>query len=229
MVTTQVYAGLPGETEVQTNAAPTEYYHRINHLHQLDEFATQLISDPGNPIQASEVVVIFDLDGTLTVQPNPTNPNEKVVLNTDGKSVTAKFNENGFHTYVSSAWNVFDEITKRVHLGGLSEIFGIYADTQVETKSFFIQTQDEKGAVLQSIRKGRVISVQDSKIAPKYYRQKALAPYVALSPKEIENIKRVIFIDDSMGNIEYFRNDVRRFSLYQGAHVEIHYFEFHPL
>ncbi len=157
-------------------------------------------------INPSKIAVVFDVDGTLTNRSTPGNhPTQERYGSTQ---IVLELIDMGVRVAVSSAWNDFDETLGRLEDLGLA-------------KALKIQDQDQiiKGEYqgMNYFHLGLVASIQDELVDSIYYRQKAFAPYIIYSPKEMETVEKVIFADDSSGNIKYFKEDVAGNYLYPKA------------
>jgi hypothetical protein len=174
-------------------------------------------------LQPHEILIIFDVDGTLTDQ---ILPNDKIPARPRGKSVTLvkRLKKKGIHLIASSAWKNFKGTLKRIRELGLSDAFEANTsqghEIQQQEMNFSNSDREE---LIRYYLEGNIISVQNPCIDAIYYRQKAMAPYLVPTIREkLESrlIKRVLLVDDSIRNIEFFKRDVDRLKLYQGIEID---------
>lgn len=75
------------------------------------------------------------------------------------------------------------------------------------------------------MRSGNVISVRCEEYMntnyPLYYRNKAFSS-MFLAPERLQDIKYIYFLDDSLTNHTYFRNDVEKFGLYSDKKINLY-------
>ena len=175
-------------------------------------------------IKPEQILLILDVDGTLTSEGTP-EEGETAKPRGNAVSLMKAFKAEGINLVASSAWDDFKSVLVRINDIGLSDTFGVDAKHGqiVNKKEKFPSNEDKLSVDIHWFGIGNVVSVQDPKVDDEFFRQKALAPYLipALAEKlKKQEIKHVVFVDDSEGNIEIFHQDVERFKLYDKIPVD---------
>jgi hypothetical protein len=181
-----------------------------------------------------ELLVIFDVDGTLTNLGHPDSRNSAVKARGNSVEMVEELLAEHVKITVSSAWHDFSGTLHRLQEIGISRNpllvkahENSYPDTVSSRYAEIAITQDAGSNHVSSkidvdyVRLGKIVSVRDHEGPDhKYYYQKALAPYVVWSVEELAKIRRVILVEDSRRNVTIFDEDVRKYHLYPNAKVE---------
>ncbi|MBF0313106.1 MAG: hypothetical protein HQK52_06795 [Oligoflexia bacterium] len=130
--------------------------------------------------------------------------------------------KSGAEVIISSAWDNFPNTLARIRALGLAQELGLSVDDGKQDSTVLMAADKQKVSFTYN-QNGNVISVRDIDSKDQYYRNKALAPYLLLGADAAKKKKNIVFVDDSHGNIQAFKEDVARFSLY--ANAEINYFK----
>jgi hypothetical protein len=173
----------------------------------LDEVMSKVeafMKDSHTPIQAHDITVVFDVDGTLTDHSLPGQHQVKSRYN--AVNIVKELIDLQVNVVISSAWNNFAETKDRLNALGLGDVLGLTDENPLEEGVY----TKIKRKNFEYIRQGKVASVREVGTG-KFYRQKALAPYVLGTEG---NTKKVIFVDDSEGNIDIFTQDIVKYNLY---------------
>lgn len=176
-------------------------------------------------LKPEQLLVIFDVDGTLTSRGDP-EEKETALPRGDAISVVNGLKKAGVNLVASSAWDDFHSVLVRINDLGLSGCFGydLKSAVPVHKKERFASPVDGKLSVeIQWYGAGNAVSVQDPEVDPEFFRQKALAPYLVPAVAEKLNrheIRHVVFIDDSEGNIGIFYDDAARLKLFDKIQVD---------
>lgn len=170
-----------------------------------DQIKANITKKYGNELQ--KLVAVFDLDGTLTNEPQP---NDKDIESTKPRiSVIAILKElcnKGATIVISSAWNNFDGTLAR-------------AAKVLPTDIFNRLTQDKPK---QAFRNGNIYTY--TKIPTgRYYRHKAFAALDITEKLQNKNDYNYILIDDSKDNIDIFNEDMRTQGIqnYRAYYIEL--------
>jgi hypothetical protein len=157
---------------------------------------------------------IVDLDGTLT---NTSHGRVERIRPRVDSSLSAPdyvtlLHSRGAHVVISSAWDNFDETEEKIKLLDLGDFLS------ESSHSTEIVGPDAYCSVSRS---GRVVSVRDTSLDDRYYRQKALSYRFTDPAIPWETLQHVLFIDDSNTNIRHFQADVQRFNLFPQASITL--------
>ncbi len=185
---------------------------------------------------AAQLLLITDVDGVLTSEARPGEPSEVYARGQSTEtSVTLiqRLHGAGAQIVASSAWPIFEQTMERIQRLGLGlefqaehgvsiidESVSITHDTTDAQFSFLIRGLQEPLS-LSFFRAGNVVSVKSE---GSHYRQKALSPYFISGIREkidLGLVTEVVFVDDSLQNIDIFRQDVERFGLFAGMEVHL--------
>jgi Swiss Army Knife RNA repair-like protein len=175
----------------------------------IQTFASGLNEICSEPLKT---VVVFDCDGVLTNYPDPTDigdgPLERGNI-TELLKICAK--SPSVEVVVSSAWCNFEETLDKLKRLGLANALNITDKVQ---KHYY--REDDIDFLARKC--GNVISVKN--IKNKFYRYKAFSPIFLNNRAKYD---RVIFVDDNIGNINAFEQNVLVAPYAQNAQV----FTFH--
>lgn len=153
-----------------------------------------------------KIGVVFDLDGTLTAHSTPgDHPTQDRYGATD---IVLKLIEMGVNVTISSAWNVFNETLNRLDDLQLTKVLNIQNRDEIDHGTY----KD-----MNYYHLGNVAAVQSTGIDAIYFRQKAWAPYIVHGPDVMNSVEKIIFADDSLANIRFFKGDVHFNKLYPKA------------
>jgi hypothetical protein len=168
-------------------------------------------------VDPKSILVVFDVDGTLTAHSYPTSDFKNVEKRRDSVEFVRFLLNQGIKVVISSAWSPFGETIKRLNALELGDALGLkgvdratkYDEKQINVRGMDVSYQKE----------GKVVSVRGSWSNDWfYYRQKAIAPYLVYRPEILDNeIQYVLFPDDSSGNTATFLKDVKTQKLYPNA------------
>ena len=185
----------------------------MDHIADVEQLVTHAMT--AGKLQPSEILVIFDVHGTLTSKRVPDqNP---VIARGKAVPLVQRLHQQGVNLVASSAWNEFRAPHDLGQLG-LDEPFGCGKESTSGASTF--KTHDGKEVKVNGYSNGNAVSIQDPQVDPRYFRQKALAPYFVLGQEKMNRIKQVILVDDSAVNIDYFKIDVQRFGLYPNVAID---------
>lgn len=160
-----------------------------------------------------EVVLVLDLDGTLTDRSRPGEEIAKPRGNAVAfvKDMVAR----GVKVVVSSAWNVFEETLRRIDDLGLTETLKV---NEIRKRSNVeANFGDLKNARVDVFQAGLVCSVRDPNVSSKYYRDKLFAVTFVYPDLDHTLIKELVFADDSTSNFGIFTYDRQRSNLFPKA------------
>lgn len=175
-------------------------------------------------IPYSKMLVVFDVDGTLTNKSNPESPGG--IEARGGAVALVRLLKNlGVKVVSSSAWDDFGETIKRLDNLGLSKDLGLRGEKKFKARDLYFDMKSHKltqkkpkkkeAQPVTIVQQGNVASV---KTEGQYFRNKAIAPYTIYSARKLDkDVKAVFFIDDSEANIETFISDVKQYNLYRKA------------
>jgi hypothetical protein len=147
------------------------------------------------------ILFIFDVDGVLTNQSNPSGG--EVKARGDIVRIVKLLAENNHPVVFSSAWNHFDDTIQKIRTLGLEQI------AQLNDVSEAFAHDD-----LEIARNGRVISVKTSK--NRFFRHKALAANYA---RDLGGFDAIVFMDDNQSNVNIFKTDIVSQDYAKGANV----------
>jgi 8-oxo-dGTP pyrophosphatase MutT (NUDIX family) len=183
-----------------------------------------------NGYDAEEILIVFDVDGTLTnfSEPHhhrggPFPPRENAV------SLVRSLDHKGITQIASSAYHKFDHTLKKLHDLGLSKEFGITPATSRTLHQVFALKSKTTSKVdeFHSFSKGNVVSIAEK--GSQYFINKAMAPQIVLSPEALNKIKRVIFVDDNKDYVEQFRKDTQKYPVFGKNVKHFDYFNLTPV
>lgn len=173
------------KVETYLQAAQKIHFHRASDLKDVIQAISSI-----EGLEPQSTVALWDLHGTLTKVATPGYRE----TNAEARALATQLIEDtasaGITNIIVSAWDNIDEVIAQVRHLGLSEVFNIPEEYQIESDKKTID-----GTTLYYVRVGNVISV---KIEPyeTYYRDKIYAlDILGLSPETI------IFVDDSPDNV----------------------------
>ena len=189
---------------------------------ELPNYQSKLISDGELPIimgnishllatgtDPKQVVCIFDVDGTLTDESDPTYAGETAYPRSSSMiHFVRNLHDLGINVIASSAWNVFEHTVNRIKRLGLIDVF-ITPEAVLSKEPVDI---GDRTFLVQSL--GKIISVKDSQTPSAFYRSKFISTLVSRKELAIEGsfpYTHVFFFDDSERNINIFRSDFRWF------------------
>lgn len=176
-----------------------------------------------NNYKAEEILIISDLDGTITQYPSPANySDQKLVFNEEHEKYSEKkglhsnnsieiinnFVKKGINFIVSSAWSKFDETLLRVEEIGLNPLFfsSSIISGYAEDKS--------KNNAYQYIRLGNIVSVRKKNDNAKDLYQDKFFSGLALDAVKKNNIKVIVFLDNNENIIKSFKEDALQRNIY---------------
>lgn len=199
--------------------APTTHYQKPTQIQSIDIQAPDIKSALsrvkeliGKGIKPQEILVVFDVDGTLTMDSTP-DPSHTALPKNQAPQVIKVLSQMGVRIVISSAWKDFNQTKKTINELGLGFLL----------QGLSYMRLYERFNVAKA---GSVVSVQDTTQPTVYYRKKAHAPRFVYPDAVLESVKRVIFCDDSSGNIEEFKNDMAEYDEYiYGSVVPVDYIE----
>lgn len=160
---------------------------------------------------ASNVLVVFDLDGTLTMEQNP-DDTEYGIKATRPRVAFVNFLQylldNGVQVIISSAWDKFEGTVGRIQAIGLSGMLA--GETQEFSGNIDVKFRDrwdtERVNILQN---GSVISCSEPRTENRYFRHKAFA---ALYATKSAKGTAYFLIDDSDKNVKLFGEDMQGYT-----------------
>jgi len=222
----EIYATLSDSNNNASGQSPANI-HKIITCNSIEEVQNDHINkkiDINN-----NVLLITDVDGTLTNHAEPSKLNENEASHPrDGiMNMIPYYKKRGCNIIAASAWDHFGPGKRpsmpkdvgtlgRIQQIGLADIFNINTS---------IKTTHEDGNISYNIC-GYVISARNKNTNNPYYGEKALTPYYHPEIKDkLEKgiIKTVIFMDDSEGRTSDFNNHIIKYNLYKGCNVYIYY------
>jgi hypothetical protein len=195
----------------------------IESLQQVQEYLDFLINSGVAP---NEIALVLDLDGTLTTEDTPSNLHIKFLTVKERDSSTTfvkKYVNSGMNVIVSSAWNNLLATVKKLELLGLKETLGVYNSVEELNNT----PSDWNG--FKVLCAGNVVSVRKENIFDKYYRCKAFSIKLAYPEINVNQIKHVIFVDDSGGNVQLFAQDIGDNRIGLNADVDVVLFNLLPI
>jgi YD repeat-containing protein len=137
-------------------------------------------------LKSDDVAIVFDIDGTLTDLPEP---EEGVVPGKRPGAVELiqELSRNHFNIVASSAWSTF-HTPETLRSLGLTREFGIIDSHTVSHNNVDVKIKDNFGEehTFKYNQFGNAVSVKEGNV--KFFRHKALAPYIALCPKPLEQL-----------------------------------------
>jgi hypothetical protein len=159
---------------------------------------------------ADKIVMLFDLDGTLTNVPTPRHTrsfedfsNQMLETNVQKRSsaseLFAHMENNGTPFVISSAWDHFNETAARlVHVG-----LGSALDQgEISVKDAYEQEYSLKADdCMEWIQQGKVTSVRLDSTASPFYVDKLYSLKVTYPDLDWSAIQYIFFIEDSMHNL----------------------------
>lgn len=211
----------------------TDRFHTYNNSSIKDAMAYYDKLKNQDKVDPSNILVIFDVDGTLTNHGNPLGEHT-TKFGPRGKAVdfVKELSKDHAKIVASSAWSSpdrfgvndeegFKQTLKRLKKLGLTQEFNTAKQEKNCTKA------EEFGESLDVCKNGSVVSVRYSKNIDSddpFFRQKAFS-YKFSEPQIDSNaITHVIFLDDSSGNIRNFKDDMPKTDLYQNPRVQFSMF-----
>jgi hypothetical protein len=182
----------------------------------------EVVGDYVNKLIAQErllpqqILCIFDIDGTLTNYSDPTRfqnwRSGQVPARPGSVQLVKSLYQQGVQLVISSAWPNMQESLDKLSYLNLGTEANIYALGAFETNTFV-----QRGQSFKYLKKGRTVSV--SLAQEDNYVRKALSPLLGLEKSDLDQVKVVLFVDDNVGNIQQFRQDVAQFSPF-GSRME---------
>ena len=186
-------------------------------LKQVEEHVEKLL---GNGFTAEQILLVLDVDGTLTNYSDPDDHKNDKPFGARGNAtnfVTGMVNS-GVQVVVSSAWDKFEDTLGRLEKIGLSEALNVNRnDIKCNNDELELNNKIFK---LNYCKVGFVASVMDVDFNSIFYRQKAFAFKYVYPEMDMTQIKHVVFADDSGGNIKIFKEDIERSQLFPMAHID---------
>lgn len=175
-------------------------------MHQI----SQLLASGVDP---KKIACIFDVDGTLTDESDPTFAGESAYPRSSAMiSFVRSLHASGVTMIASSAWDMFEHTISRIKRLGLLDVF-LTPDSTLSTKTVTIR---DRTFTVHSL--GNIISVRDTANVSKYYRAKFLSTIFAgneIAPKTIFPYHQIFFFDDSERNLMIFQSDFEWYFLKQ--------------
>lgn len=165
----------------------------------------------------STLLLGIDVDGVITTKPTPSR-NETAQARGETVLLINRLMKAGATIVFCSAWYPFHETLRRLWDVGFDEsILGNSSEApQLQCKELTTPLSTIKVQYYQS---GHAISVKRSTSKDFYFRHKALAFSLFLSPDELERITEIHFLDDSSHNHTVFRGDIDQLGLYPGKKI----------
>lgn len=190
-------------------------------IEELDAYDISAIRDKIKEVMLSEAIaadkftVVVDLDGTITIDPDPSHLQGRfdydVAEKGDAVAVIKELVAMGVNVVISSAWDRFDETLYRLHQLDLLETMGItdlLADIQhLRFKFDYAVDYGADGlfnepSEVEMFAAGNIVS---ARISDDFFREKARAPYGAKT-QNVNETKYVFFADDTTTNITRFKS-----------------------
>lgn len=197
------------EIEFQERAPEVIERKNIEKLSVVSDKVHQLLM---NGVSANEILVIFDVDGTLTTVSDPTKYRGRfdydVSPRDNSPEIVRDLIRKGVNVILSSAWDKFEETLYRVSRLGLLEDLGV-KDIMKDTKRNeypFISVGFLYPIHITMISAGNIASAGRPSETDGFYRDKNLASWAtSINPSEI---RKVIFADDSKVNVDIFNKNL---------------------
>jgi hypothetical protein len=175
-------------------------------------------------IKPEELLVIFDVHGTLSDEPTPKPEHVKLRPRTNAIEFVYYLVSMKIKRLAASAWPWVEQVEQGLIDLGLQEAFQIEIGKRQHAKYYEIRPHARFDIPVTYVRNGGLVSVElFSDVVPEKlvsYRAKALTPYIALSPADLLHLKEIIFIDDRKSNVQAFRDMVDQYHLFRFATVE---------
>lgn len=172
---------------------------------------------------------ILDVDGTVTMEPNPSILKAEDIVTPRGNVVenVRALLKKGAVVIFCSAWNKIEDTIKRLRqIGFTYEDLGVeeHATPLYATK---IIKLPEGGIVeVKSMEYGRAISIKivDDNSRDTFFRNKALSPF--LHPDfDIKTSTNICFMEDSLHNANKFKEDAQGYRLFPNIEVNAYVIE----
>ena len=187
------------------------------------------ISDVQNSVESflawherpEELLVIFDVDGTLTSEPTP-NDDVSATPRRDAISLVQDLKARGVKLLAASAWKYFPGTIARINEIGLGEAFEVPLGEQ-NFNLLSAPFTSPKGELLklEYYRSGLAASARIKGKRDRNFRKKALAPLFVFTPQELQSFKKVILADDSQETIDIFAADAKEYQIFGNATYDL--------
>jgi 8-oxo-dGTP pyrophosphatase MutT (NUDIX family) len=162
---------------------------------------------------SDEILVVFDIDGTLTNYSEPSNnPGPNFPPRKNAVKLVQDLHQQGIPLIASSAYHQFNASIKKLEDLGLTQEFGVKQSSKAHYPKLNLTKENQytgNSFGFDYYKEGNVVSVSHS--GNNYYIKKALSPGIALDAAAQKKIKRVIFVDDNPKYIQEFSKDLKTF------------------
>lgn len=169
---------------------------------------SELIAELRKNYKADEILIVSDLDGTLTTNQIPhDNLQAEAQPKGDDPKWIKRLIQEGYKVVISSANNDFDRTLKSLEDLGLTQVLNVGERSGVSyKKGTSAAGREVVGYVNGNVASYRLI---DPKAAvPQYFRDKGIAPTLVYKSEDLKGVKAIVFFDDSADNIQFFKNNV---------------------
>lgn len=177
-------------------------------LEQVEEYLLNL-QLKGVPL--SSILLILDLDGTLTEDPDPKSgiklDYSNVIQRGFSIRIVKELIQKGVKVVVSSAWDDFPATLEKIRLLGLDEALGVDRSQPQKFKRTFENEFGKKEC--ECYCSGRVASVRDLNSPHKYYGNKELSFKIVDPVIDLKEIQHVVFVDDKESNVDKFSRNIK--------------------
>jgi hypothetical protein len=222
-------ANLPFSNSLWANQSGSKLVEKIC---QIDTYIQHSLKSKA--VLPQELLIVVDVDGTLTDVANPNSIHSGVKARGSSVTMIDRLLADHVKVVISSAWHDFSATLHRLDEIGLGKNPGLksthensYPDSINPRSAEISVTQDQAEHTAHSkisveyARSGQVVSVRaQDELDHKYFSQKALAPYLVWSAAEMAQMRRVIVIEDSVRNINQFDSDIKKHNLFPNAKIE---------
>lgn len=200
---------------VGTIKLPTEKFHR--EISEINDVGIFLMAMLNTGVKAEEVLVLFDVDGTLTNCSEPKRNKSDYPPRKDALELLQWAKSQQMHLVVSSAARNFVNTLRKLRFLGLAETLGTPLNLISASQPEILHTshwENNNNTLLKekfiSYQSGSVISVRKAG-AEKVFMNKAHAIMYS-KPREILNgIKRIVVIDDREDYLHKISSDLKTY------------------
>lgn len=180
------------------------------YISEVRAYISKLIESGTHPTQ---ILVILDLDGTITNDREPCEDNEEAEFRIDADFLLLECFAKGVEFIITSAGADPQRSVNTLIKLEQSAMFNGEALQLVDIG--YGQRQFEGYAI------GRVVGLREK--GQKYYRLKALAPRLFYKPEQLLSFKHVVFADDSKLNVVPFIEEIGNLGLSPNTVVQAFY------
>lgn len=152
-------------------------------------------------VRSKDIVVVWDFHGVVTSE---AMHKDSLSLNPDVLKVLKYLKKRKVSQIIATAWDDFSVVQKAVVSLGLDSYFDV--DLR-ETPLQDIRLEGKRRVALKGHKNGRVVALKQSDDPGKYFRRKGYAPEVCFPERAFQC---VLFIDDTLGNVQGFKQDFKK-------------------